>query len=294
MYQSLGKVTLKTGESVEAGVVKGPDLDWAERVEKLLYHKGDPWNWQNSQILRTAQGIDAHFYLLHRAGVPFANIATFELAGVGLFGHVWTVPEERQKGASSRLMAIQMEDFRARGGKALFLGTEYGSVAYRMYRKFGFHSVEAQSGYMEWYATSKRTFDAVYFAPGATERQALRWPHWPSSEALFLGDHPCLVRSAPMRLIGRHSVEGAFLAPLQDAEARQATDQPPRFNALCNLETTAVVGLAGWGWHPLWEDVCLMDVFCHPDHWDKGHDLLASLALPLAKQYVAVVKQARA
>jgi len=287
MFQDMGKAKLKTGENVEAGVVLGPDLDWAERIEKLLYHKGDPWNWQNSQMLRSECGLDARFYVLHRGGVPFANISTFELAGAGLFGHVWTVPQDRQKGASSRLMSIQMGDFRARGGKALFLGTEYGSVAYRMYRKFGFHSVEAQSGYMEWYATSKRTFDGVYFAAGATELQALRWSHWPSSEALFLGDHACLVRSAPLRLIGRQSVEFVFLGPLQDAEARLVTNRPPRVKTLCSRETTAVVGLAAWDWHPLWEDVCLVDVFCHPDYWHAGPDLLASLSLPEARRYVA-------
>lgn len=287
MFQSMGKVTLKTGESVQAGVVVGPDLDWAESIEKLLHHKGDPWNWQNSQMLRSEHEIEARFYVLHRAGIPFANISTFELAGVGLFGHVWTVPEDRQKGASSRLMGIQMGDFRARGGKALFLGTEYASVAYRMYRKYGFHSVEAQSGYMEWYATSKRTFNNAYFSAGTTELQALRWSHWPSSEPLFLGDHACLVRSAPLSLIGRQSVEGTYLGPLQDAEARLATDKPPRFKALCSLDTTAVVGLVGWGWHPLWEGVCLVDLFCHTDYWDKGQELLTSLSLPEARRYIA-------
>ena len=283
----MGKVRLKIGESVEAGVVVGPDLDWAERIEKLLGHKGDPWNWQNSQMLRSKHGMDVHFYVLHRDGMPFANISTFEFAGVGLFGHVWTAPEDRQKGASSRLMAIQMEDFQARGGKALFLGTEYGSVAYRMYRKFGFRSVEPESGFMEWYATSKEEFDAAYYAAGETELQALRWSHWPSSEPLFLGDRTCLVRSAPMRLIGRQSVELALLGPLQDAVARLATGRPPRFKARCSRLTTAVVGLAGWDWHPLWEDVCLIDVFCHPEYWDEGRDLLASLSLPDAKRYVA-------
>ncbi|HAA73566.1 TPA: hypothetical protein DCE37_00380 [Candidatus Latescibacteria bacterium] len=40
---------------------------------------------------------------------------------VGLFGHVFTKPEERRKGAANALM----EDFRQRGGKALYLGTGY-------------------------------------------------------------------------------------------------------------------------------------------------------------------------
>ena len=97
MYQELGNIRLKTGEEAVAGVIVGPDLDWAERLERLLAHKGGVWNWQNSQAVRSEVGIEARFYVLHRDGDPFANIASFELAGVGHFGHVWTKPEDRRK-----------------------------------------------------------------------------------------------------------------------------------------------------------------------------------------------------
>ena len=53
MYQHLNRITLKSGEVVQAGVVQGPDLDWAERVETLLGHKGPSWRWGNEQVLRT-------------------------------------------------------------------------------------------------------------------------------------------------------------------------------------------------------------------------------------------------
>ena len=32
MYEPLGAVQLKTGERVEAGVVTGPDEEWADRI----------------------------------------------------------------------------------------------------------------------------------------------------------------------------------------------------------------------------------------------------------------------
>ena len=51
MIESLGDITLKDGEKVEASVVFGPDLDWAQRIGPLLQHKGDPWNWQVAQVL---------------------------------------------------------------------------------------------------------------------------------------------------------------------------------------------------------------------------------------------------
>ena len=53
MYQQLNSISLKSGEVVQAGVVQGPDLDWAERVETLLRHKGPSWRWGNEQVLRT-------------------------------------------------------------------------------------------------------------------------------------------------------------------------------------------------------------------------------------------------
>ena len=130
MYEALGHVILATGEQVEVGVVVGPDPRWAERLEKLLCHKGEPWNWQNSRVLRTDTGIGSRFYVLHRGGIPFANAMIAELSGVGILAHVWTRPEDRQRGACSALMRALMEDFRSRHGRALFLFTRFGSVAH--------------------------------------------------------------------------------------------------------------------------------------------------------------------
>ena len=207
MYQQLGTIKLKSGETVEAGVVRGLDLAWSQRVQKLLWHKGDPWNWQNTQVLENDLGLDVNFYLLHRDGDPFANMMTIELAGVGHFGHVWTQPADRQQGTSRSLMGLQMQDFAVRGGKALFLGTGYDSSAYRIYAAHGFASIEPESGYMAYYSQSQQEFEAAYFAPGQVEVQPLAWRHWPASVALFLGNFAGLVRCAPLQLIGRSSTK---------------------------------------------------------------------------------------
>jgi GNAT superfamily N-acetyltransferase len=287
MYKKLGQVTLATGERVDAGVIIGPDRDWAGRIEGLLAHKGGIWNWQNSQALRSELGIEARFYVLHREGTPFSNISTFEYAGVGHFGHVWTKPQDRRQGASSSLMEIQMADLKARGGKALFLGTDFDSIPYRMYEKFGFSGVEPQSGYMEWYAESAAAFEATYFEASAVVIEPLKWPHWPASGALFLGDAPCVVRCAPLRLIGRESTEGALLPLLCNEERRRRSGKEPRALVLRNLQSTGVAGLAVWDWHPLWPDTLLLDIYCHPNYWHKASDLLRSLALPQGQRIVA-------
>jgi hypothetical protein len=118
MYESLGSVRLKDGEQVQAGVVLGLDDLWADWVCELLKHKGEIWRWGNAECLRNDLGIDVRFYVLHRDNVPFANLFTITGGGVGHFGHVFTEPANRRKGAAVSLMALQMEDFRTRSGRS--------------------------------------------------------------------------------------------------------------------------------------------------------------------------------
>jgi hypothetical protein len=200
---------------------------------------------------------------------------------------VWTNPEDREKGACSKLMEVQIADFIARQGQALFLGTGFDSIAYHIYAKFGFKSVEAQSGFMEWFATSKHEFEANYFQKGETEIQQLEWSHWPSSPALFLGDFPGIIRCAPLKLIGRQSTEGPLLSLLREEKKRQTAGDKPRAMVLQNQDTSAVVGFTAWDWHPLWEETCLVDVYCHPNYWNEAGNLLSSLVLPDAQHYLA-------
>ena len=47
------------------------------------------------------------------------------------------------------------------------------------------------------------------------------------------------------------------------------------------------MGLAACGAHPLWPDTFLVDVYCHPNHWERAPGLLAALAMPEADRYVA-------
>jgi hypothetical protein len=287
MYEGLGHVTLATGEQVDIGVVICPDVEWAERLVKFLYHKGNHWNWQTDQFLRENIGIDTRFYVLHRGGIPLANITTAELSGVGILGHVWTNSEDREKGACTKLMNVQMKDFKSRQGRALFLGTDYDSVAYHIYARFGFSSVESGSGFMEWYATSRSEFQATFYKKAKTTIQPIGWIHWPSSPALFLGDFPCVIRCVPLKIIGRHLTEGPLLPLLRDEKKRKKQSGDPHAMVLRNEGTTAVVGLTTWDWHPLWEDTCLVDIFCHPDYWSEAGSLLKSLPLPEAERYIA-------
>lgn len=280
MYAPLGSVRLKGGEVVEAGVVTGPDADWADRVEDLLHHKTEVWRWQNAECLRRDLGLEVRFYLLHRDGAAFASILTATKGGVGHFGHVFTRPPDRRRGAASQLMGLQMAHFRASGGRALFLGTGYDSAPYHIYRSHGFRGLEAASGQMDYYAESAEVFGAAWFAPGPADLAAVGWPHWPTTAPLFTGDFPGTARCAPLGLFGRSSTEGAWLHLLHG--------EPARARVLVRRGTDAVVGAASWGPHPLWPHTALVDVYCHPAFWSRGPALLVALDAPAAGRCLAL------
>lgn len=289
MYETIGEVELKGGERVELGCVRGPDLDWAERIESLLLHKGPLWNWQNTAVLRRDLGMDVNFYVLHRDGDPLANMMTVEHRGVGHFGHVWTRPEDRRKGAASLIMDAQMADFKRRAGQALFLGTGYKSAPYDIYASRGFAGLEAESGYMAYYERNGKSFYADYYAPGAVEIRDLAWCDWPASAALFLADFPGPVRCPSLGLLARSSTEGPFLNLLQEVEKCREDQEAERVRVLVCTQTGAVAGLALWCWEAQWPRTCQIDLYCHPQYWAEAGALLNSLVLPTAERYITYV-----
>ncbi|MGO8705185.1 MAG: GNAT family N-acetyltransferase [Candidatus Brocadiia bacterium] len=286
MQQDLGTIVLKNGERVEAAVIAAPDAAWADRLKGFLAHKGELWNWGNAENLTKLTGVETFFYVLHREGVPFSNIMTSEVKGVGHFGHVFTRLEDRRKGACDKLMTLQMEHFRARGGRALFLGTGFGSPAYRIYACHGFQGIEDESGYMEYYATTREEFEASWFARAAVEIEPLAMAHWPVLAPLLVGGFQGRVRCARLGSIGRSPGESQILKALYE-DRHPVEGKEPRSLVLRNRQSGAGVGFATCGSHPIWAELCLADVFCHPDFWDGAGELLASLPLPPGSRCIA-------
>ncbi|MDH3691241.1 MAG: GNAT family N-acetyltransferase [Gammaproteobacteria bacterium] len=285
MYEALPEVTLKDGTKVEAGVVVAPDLEWSDRLEAFLAHHDDIWNWQNRELLRCDVGVDVYFYVLHRGGQPVSIMMSAERHGVGIRGHVWTPPAERRNGACSRLQALQMEHFRSRGGRSLAAYTDYNSVAFHLYRKFGFNEVEPVGGHMQYLSLPADEFEHEYFVRSETTIEPLGWRHWPTAPPLFMGDFPGRVRCAPLGLVGRQSTEHPLLTEIHNAQCGDNTKHP-RVMVLRNQTTEAIVGLAAWGWFPRHRSSCLLDVYCHSNYWDEAENLLASLPLPKAERYL--------
>lgn len=284
MLEPLGTVTLKSGERVSAAVVRGPDATWQDRITSFLAHKGDPWNWQNSELLTRDVGVESWFYLLHREGQPFAHQMTVERDGVGIFGHVWTNPADRGQGAAGALMGLQMAHFRGRRGRALYLGTRFDSPAYQIYRKHGFVGIEPGSGYMTWTDGPLATFETDYFAPGPTVIEPVDWPHWPTAPALFISAVPGIMRCTPLKLAGRKSTEGSLLPAIHDRQSSNAVSSV----FVLRKANGAVVGLAAWAVDEFSPDLICADVFCHPTHWTQAGALFRqTLASAPARRCVA-------
>lgn len=288
MYEAFKPVTLKTGEVVECGVVTGPDDAWAGKLCALLGHKGEPWDWQNSQcVTRRDLGIEARFYVLHRGGVPLSNILTAELRGVGLFGHVFTKPEDRRKHATSLLMDVQMADFKARGGRALYLGTGFDSAAYHIYRERGFTAIEPGSGVMTFHAGDPAGFEREFFGgpDDPTRIEPVGWRHWPVASPLFcssLDGRAGVVKLPAIGLVGRNLTEEALLRMI-----RRNTPDQTAWLALRNTRTDAVVGIAGLAQDANFPGNLVADVYCHPHHWAKAGDMLRQLNIPSHARCVA-------
>jgi GNAT superfamily N-acetyltransferase len=222
MYTNLKDVTLKTGEAAELGVLIAPDdTPMAAKLRTLLGHKGPIWQWQMEQMLSgAAAGVENRFFLLLKAGRPIANILCSDRGGLGIFAHVFTVPEERRKGAAELLQTALMADFKQRGGRALFLETSNPGAA-ALYMKHGFQPVEPNCGHMEWLATDRAAFEKELFAAAPVRHETFSFAHWPTLPALAMMQHPARLRIAGMGIHGPWITEGSALEFLRKAQQKQ-------------------------------------------------------------------------
>jgi len=288
MYQSLEVVTLNDGTRGEVGVLTAPDPEWADKVQEFLSHQDEIWKWQNKILLSSSLDISIYYYLLLQNEKIVSSVMSAESRGVGIRGHVWTPPQHRRRGAFARLQDVQLRHFHERGGKYLVLNTEFNSVAYNIYRVSGFKEVEPFSGHLHHLTLPETELDNSYFQSAESVVEPLSWRHWPAAARLFMGHFPGLIRSAPLKLVGRRNPEKALLEELHRASCI-STDERPRVVVLRSVLTDAVVGLAAWGWHPRARDTCVVDVYCHPHFWDRAGALIDALELPDAKRIVAYV-----
>ncbi len=279
MYNQLGEAVLKTNERMEVGVITAPDEPYAAEIKKFLGHKGGNWEWHIERcVIESLDALETRFYIGKVNGSIITNIMTVEHQGIGILGHVFTMPDQRRKGACKGVMAYQMEDFRQRKGRALYLGTGYDSPPYHIYHSFGFESVFPKSGFMKYYVDTD--FEEHYFAPAPVQTKPIEWHDWPKVTALSGIVGSDALRSLIWNVYGPTNMEGGFLNFKHDLETENIYED-------AKLLITSDGVIVGWAtvsrdyrWRPA---IAVLDLFFHPNFVEEVPTLLSSVAFPDAK-----------
>ncbi len=279
MYNKLGEVKLKTEERMEVGIITAPDAPHAEEVKQFLGHKGGYYEWHIVRCVTEVLGaLETRFYVGKLDGRVITNIMTVEHEGVGILGHVFTLPQQRRKGAAKGVMAYQMEDFRQRSGRALYLGTGYNSHPYYIYHSFGFESVFSEAGFMKYHVDSD--FEEHYFAPVPAHPKPVEWHDWPKVTALSGIVGWDALRSLAWNMYGPMNFEGGFLGFKHALETEDVYDD-------AKLLTTSDGAIVSWAtvsrderWKPA---TAVLDLFFHPNFADDVPTLLSAIEFPQSK-----------
>jgi hypothetical protein len=278
MYSKLDEAKLHSGECLEVGVVVGPDPEWLPRLAPFLGHKPDQYR---DHIRRALVGpleeLDTRFYVGLVNGRLISQIMVVGDRQAGIVGHVFTLPEERRKGACRAIMARQMDDIRRVGYRALGLDTGFETPPYWIYHSFGFRGVAPGNGCMRWFASAEA--EAELYAAGATHTREGRWSDWGHVHLLslrpLLPDEE-LPRSLTLGIKTQSSAEGPFLA------FQLRREREPSAQALALVSKRgATVGWATLAPDPRWfRDHWLLDVDVHPAFPHGAAELLAALTWP--------------
>lgn len=196
------------------GVVVAPDPEWGPRLRVLLGHKPPAYFYHIDRSLREPlDGLETLYYVGLVAGVPITVAMVAGAHGAGVYGHVYTVPEWRQRGASGLLHQAVAADTRARGYRALSLGTNPDGHARRIYEGIGYRQLLPGRGDMAWHADDG--------APPRGELSCgpLRWEDWG-----WISDACCarleqgeeLPRSVLFGVRDVGHVESAFIVAMRD------------------------------------------------------------------------------
>jgi hypothetical protein len=222
--------------------------------------------------------LETRFYVGKLDGHVITNIMTVEHEGIGILGHVFTLPDQRRKGACKGAMAYQMEDFRQRNGHALYLGTGYNGHPYHIYHSFGFESVIPESGFMRYHVDAD--FEERYFSPAPAEPKPVEWHDWSKLTALSAIVGWDTLRSLTWNVYGPTNLEGGFLSFKHALETDDAYDDAK----LLVTQSGAIVGWATVCRDSRWrENVALLDLFFHPNFVESVPVLLSALQFPELK-----------
>ena len=310
---TIARFNIPPDSDKEEDVFAEPNIEeevlWATRLYDYVKIWGHPWTLQlKAMLLEPLEHVgfyERFFYFVHIEPevTPISQVTVLVRNGVGIVGNVWTSPDQRRRGCISEIMGCVKADFKKRKWKALFLGTGYDSLPYQIYTRLGWHPVELQSGYMEYYGEDGRhdvqranelkvKFEREFFCVNGNSNNSgnndddiviefLGWQHYPVAPPLFLsGNVKGIIRSAPLNLIGRISPELPFIELIHNEIKRIKKKELHQVQVLTNKKSNAMIGFAMWQWEPNYKNTIIMDCFCHQNYWKYAPALLAGLPLP--------------
>jgi hypothetical protein len=287
MFQLLGTAKLKTGETLEIGVVTGSDDRFSEAIQELLAHKGDHWRAHiRAALARETGDLETRFYIGLLESQQVANIMTVESHGVGILGHVFTRREHRRKGICQAVMARQMQGFTDRTGKRLLLGTGYESPPYWIYHSFGFRSI--REGFMRFAAPKTEGFEEEWFAPGSATIEPAAWEHWPRVAYLASTPRGEALGSLAWSLFDIGNLEGPYCG-FMDAVGKGSGTA----GRMLISRTGAVIGCATVTPHRPWPGIWLVDLSMHPNFQARSAELLQALPLPKGRSVCHIAEDSR-
>ena len=278
MYAKLFDTADRTGSPVETGVITNPDNQMMPEILDLLAHKGKIWVWQMRKLFsEEAREVQSRFFVARMDARSVSTIMLTEYAGIAIFGHVYTLPARRQRGLSTILIDAVLADFRKRHGRLIILFTEYQSVAYRLYEKYGFASLEKASGIMYYPDTGPQVLDDITSSETADVRPA-QWKDYPllAASALNARDYPIKVFATDA--VGQVPFETHFIYLAHHREEDPSQNQ---INVLAKKSNDFPVGLAAImpDKHRGQGAYCL-DAFVCSGYESHLSELMASLNIP--------------
>jgi len=279
MYTPIAASTLHTGETLETGVVLAPDDGHAPLVRPLLTHKSSKEQWHLDEVFAGRTGpLETRFYLGLVNESPVCNIMVSEHDGIGIVSHVYTVPEQRRKGIAREAMTGQMADFTARDGRYLTLVTEFGAHPYRLYRSFGFRSVQPGAGHMKFMTGAGSELEL--YETGEARAVHADWKSWPSLNVLCAQHDLPVLRNVAFGHLGPRMFEYAFL------DLMKSLREDPMYQVrLLVTDRGAVTGYATLVPDTRWRgETLLLDLFVHPAFTACWGPLLDSFDLPAERK----------
>lgn len=281
MITRLADVVLKSGEAMQVLKITAPEPQWCERILEFLVHKGPVW----LAPMETAynQGLEDlvinDFLGVLESGEVVGNITTVEFQGCAILQHVFTPEVHRRKGICNFIIHELCEDFKASGGRGMYLGTGYDTHPYYIYQGVGFVG-RGDSGKMTWLPDSNFLTD--WFRPATAMVRDLKWSDWPCLEALYATEGQWQLKGAHFRQFGHTGYESQYVYLRVGMDERNIQNVK-----ILASETGAVVGHAFLAPQEQWKNKSLcLDFMVHENFYGQIGDLLNAVEIPTDQRVV--------